>query len=115
MFYVRNACPYQQSFTKDLRMRWAENDGILRAVRCVKIVRIWSFSGLHFPTFGIRTVFIHGEKMSLLVLSAHLSTFYLRPLLFTCLLNKEIDPDSIKYIITNPNLMKKGIYLLRAT
>ena len=33
------------------------------------------------------------------------------PLFFTCLLNKEKVTDSIKYVINNPNLMRKGIYL----
>ena len=33
LFYVRDACPYQQSFTKDLRMPWPENEEILKIVK----------------------------------------------------------------------------------
>ena len=32
LFYVRDDCPYQQSFTKDLRMPWPENEEILKTV-----------------------------------------------------------------------------------
>ena len=33
IFYVRDACPYQQSFTKDLRMPWVENEETLKTVK----------------------------------------------------------------------------------
>ena len=32
------------------------------------------------------------------------------PLFVTCLLNKERVTDSVKYVINNPNIMKKSIY-----
>ena len=37
------------------------------------------------------------------------------PLFFTCLLHKERVTDSVKYVINNPNIMKKSVYLFRLT
>ena len=37
LFYVRDACPYQQLFTKDLRMPWPENEEILKTVEKIII------------------------------------------------------------------------------
>ena len=33
IFYVRDACPHQQSFTKDLRMPWVQSQEILKTVK----------------------------------------------------------------------------------
>ena len=37
IFYVRDACFYQQSFTKDLRMPWVESEEVLKTVEKIII------------------------------------------------------------------------------
>ena len=37
IFYARNACPYRQSFTKDLRVPWVESEEVLKAAEKIII------------------------------------------------------------------------------
>ena len=34
---------------------WSKREQIIRDIHCVKRVRIWSYSDLHFPAYGLNT------------------------------------------------------------
>ena len=120
IFYVRDACPYQESFTKDLKMPWFEYEEILKTVEKL-IIRDIKCLG------NIQRGYIHDLAMGKNITGSMISSFLnvlkvndvdievVCPLFFTCLVNKERATDSIKYVINNPNLLKKGIYLFRST
>ena len=71
IFYVRDACPNQQSFTKDLRMPWIESEEILKTVEKIIIGFIKCPGNIQR---GDIYDLVKG-KISLVVLSAYFSTF----------------------------------------
>ena len=120
VFYVRDPCPYQQSFIKDLRMPSVENEEILKTVE--KLI-----TGEIKCPGNIQSGDIYDLVMGKNITGSIISSFLIVliendvdvevvcPLFFASLLNKERVTNSIKYVISNPNLMKKGIYLFRST
>ena len=120
IFYVRHACPYQESFTKDLRMPWAESEEILKTVEKIIIGDIKCPGNIQR---GDIYDLVMGKNMTGSIISSFLNVLKVNdvdveavcPLFFTCLLHKERVTDSVKYVINNPNIMKKSIYLFRLT
>ena len=109
---MRNTCPYQQSFTKDLRTPWVESEEILKIVEKIIIGDIKCRENVQR---GNIYDLVMGKNITGSIISSFLNVLKVNnidieamcPLFFTCLLNKETVTDSIKYVINNPSLMKE--------
>ena len=116
---MRNTCPYQQSFTKDLRTPWVESEEILKIVEKIIIGDIKCRENVQR---GNIYDLVMGKNITGSIISSFLNVLKVNdidieamcPLFFTCLLNKERVADSIKYVINNPNLMKKKVFIYSA-
>ena len=112
---MRDACLYQQSFTKDFRISWLENEEILKTVEKIIIGDIKCRGNIQREDIYD---FAMGKNVTDSIISSFLNALDIDavcPLFFTCLLNKERVTISINYIINNPNIMKKSIDLFCST
>ena len=116
---MRNTCPYQQSFTKDLRTPWVESEEILKIVEKIIIGDIKCRESVQR---GNIYDLVMGKNITGSIISSFLNVLKVNdidigamcPLFFTSLLNKERVTDSINYVMNNPNLMKKKVLICSA-